>query len=217
MKEKKVHGFFVVWRQITKVQVFRRIACVVERRKKMAFSERNNSIKRQLHRKMEKRKKMRLQKKSTRFEVVITALSDFVRFCSLLTFTFGFSTRSARFYPRQSDFCRCIEIIRFLVRYNFDRLFFRLIKWSVFSIPNLEICQQIWQPISTYGREKRNMVKIMELHALLTHRENVAWQTGEVCTWHFGLVSVALRSMPRTVADRLGRRDACAGHFPWTC
>lgn len=57
----------------------------------------------------------------------------------------------------------------------------------------------------------------MELHALLTHRENVAWQIGEVCTWHFGLVSVALRSMPKIVADHPVHRDACVGHFPWTC
>lgn len=49
---------------------------------------------------------------------------------------------------------------------------------------------------------------------LLTHHENVAWQTVEVCTWHlWRLVWVALRSMPKIVVDRLVRPDAAFGHF----
>lgn len=49
---------------------------------------------------------------------------------------------------------------------------------------------------------------------LLTHRENVAWQNVEECTWHSVLVWVALRLMPRIVVDHLVRPDVTFGHFP---
>lgn len=54
----------------------------------------------------------------------------------------------------------------------------------------------------------------MELIVLLTHRGNVGWQTGEVCTWRFGWEWVALRLVPRTAAGRLGRRQATFARFP---
>lgn len=62
-------------------------------------------------------------------------------------------------------------------------------------------------------RETNVYVKLV----LLTHRENVAWQNVEVCTWHLKLVLVALHLMPKTVVDHLVHQDVTLGHFPSPC
>lgn len=77
--------------------------------------------------------------------------------------------------------------------------------------PKLEmIAPQIWQSHKHNWKRKKKLA----LHVLLTHHENVAWQTVEECIWHlWRLVWVALRSMPRIVVDRLGHQDATFDHF----